>query len=415
MSYSLDSSRLGIVTVFGAALICGVCGCSDDPPNSPEQPSGRLTLTWSAVGAGNPDSLQVVLTPGPIRQTFLFSTGTGEIGALSPGTYSGDFRALDSEGRTTHQKLVDGIVIQHGTSTPVDLELQTTIPSAPTSVSASINDPDEITVMWTPEDGLATGFKVLRKREDENTYSQRAIVTTGSTYVDGGTTAAYRYSYKIRAYSDGGESLDSAVATGFRMGLRLESVSLYQHYTAIHHLDKAGFKFRAWAYGYEQDVKVCIVYAVYDLGDGYRVTPGTFCLHYGGSGCPEGRCYAAAGMALINPGPNVVSWDFTTTPFVISASDWASGWRDDSPPQYINMRIYRNSPVCDLSEPWHAETGYYRIHWVESVQGGSSGAALRKLSESEALALEQELRSDNLFSDDDWMVPIVGELFDGVR
>ncbi|MCY3714372.1 MAG: fibronectin type III domain-containing protein [Gemmatimonadetes bacterium] len=91
-----------------------------------------------------------------------------------------------------------------------------TIPSAPSSLSASARSSSQIDLSWTDNSDNETGFKIERKltSASDSTFSQ--IGTAGAnarSYTDGGLSASMGYTYRVRAYNTAGNSGYSRTAS----------------------------------------------------------------------------------------------------------------------------------------------------------------------------------------------------------
>jgi len=78
----------------------------------------------------------------------------------------------------------------------------TTLPSAPTSVTATANSANSIAVSWESVTG-ATGYYIYRSTTSNGTYSQVGTSATNS-YTNTSLSANTTYYYKVAAYNSGG-------------------------------------------------------------------------------------------------------------------------------------------------------------------------------------------------------------------
>ena len=89
-------------------------------------------------------------------------------------------------------------------------------PSAPTNLTATVNDDGSITLSWdTPDDDTITGYEILRRRptQGENrltTYvadtGSAAATYTAATYTAANVTDGVRHVYRVKAINATGNS-----------------------------------------------------------------------------------------------------------------------------------------------------------------------------------------------------------------
>jgi subtilisin family serine protease/fibronectin type 3 domain-containing protein len=83
----------------------------------------------------------------------------------------------------------------------------TTLPAAPSGLSASAVSDSQIELSWTDNSSGEVGFKVERKDESSGTYSQVATISADETsYSDTGLGEETTYHYRLRAYNSAGNS-----------------------------------------------------------------------------------------------------------------------------------------------------------------------------------------------------------------
>lgn len=86
-------------------------------------------------------------------------------------------------------------------------------PAAPTGLSATAVSQTEINLSWGDNATTEIGFRVERS-PNGTIWTLIASLTANTTaYADVGLSAGMAYSYRVRAYNNGGESLNSNVAT----------------------------------------------------------------------------------------------------------------------------------------------------------------------------------------------------------
>jgi len=84
----------------------------------------------------------------------------------------------------------------------------TSVPAAPTGVTATVASSTSITISWSSVTG-ATGYKVYRSASSSGAYSQVGTPTSAS-YTDTGLAANTTYYYKVAATNSAGESSQSS-------------------------------------------------------------------------------------------------------------------------------------------------------------------------------------------------------------
>jgi subtilisin family serine protease len=83
----------------------------------------------------------------------------------------------------------------------------TTYAATPGTVSAAAASESQIDLSWTDNSNVEVGFKIERKEGSAGTYSQVATVdANGTTYSDTELSESTTYFYRVRAYTDTGDS-----------------------------------------------------------------------------------------------------------------------------------------------------------------------------------------------------------------
>jgi fibronectin type 3 domain-containing protein len=86
----------------------------------------------------------------------------------------------------------------------------TTVPPAPTNLSASAPSPNRVNLAWTDASGNETGFKIQRRLASSGTWSQIATTSANAiTYSDLTVSAGTQYVYRVLATNDAGDSAAS--------------------------------------------------------------------------------------------------------------------------------------------------------------------------------------------------------------
>ncbi|MDE2590602.1 MAG: fibronectin type III domain-containing protein, partial [Patescibacteria group bacterium] len=92
----------------------------------------------------------------------------------------------------------------------------TTLPSAPTQVTATAQAGLKINVSWQPPtgSGVITGYKIERSTDGGTSWSTPVVLGTSTTYQDSGLSAGTTYYYRVAAMNAGDTSSYSAESNG---------------------------------------------------------------------------------------------------------------------------------------------------------------------------------------------------------
>src|SRR5262249_6768402 len=132
--------------------------------------------------------------------SYTAAAGTYYLVVASHGTSAN--ATATNYGFDVGQYAVSGTVVPTGT----------TAPAAPTNLSASAASSSAINLSWSDSSADEDGFKV--ERLVGGTWTQVAVVGANVTsWQDTGLAAGTSYSYRVRAYSAGGESAYSNTAS----------------------------------------------------------------------------------------------------------------------------------------------------------------------------------------------------------
>jgi YVTN family beta-propeller protein len=81
------------------------------------------------------------------------------------------------------------------------------VPDAPSDLAATIESDSQINLAWADESSDESGFKIERRGESEETYTEIASVESNvTTYSDTDLEPDTTYRYRVRAYNDHGDS-----------------------------------------------------------------------------------------------------------------------------------------------------------------------------------------------------------------
>ena len=79
-------------------------------------------------------------------------------------------------------------------------------PSAPSNLSASAASMSQINLTWNDNSANENGFEIQRSTNSFSTFSTFTVGAGVRTYSDSGLTSGTSYSYRVRAFNDGGNS-----------------------------------------------------------------------------------------------------------------------------------------------------------------------------------------------------------------
>jgi hypothetical protein len=95
----------------------------------------------------------------------------------------------------------------------------TTMPAAPSNLTATAASSSQINLAWTDNASNETGFKVERSTSSSGPFSQIGTTAAGvTTYGNSGLTASTAYYYRVRAYNTTGDSGYSNTASATTQG-----------------------------------------------------------------------------------------------------------------------------------------------------------------------------------------------------
>ncbi|WP_447002047.1 glycosyl hydrolase family 8 [Saccharothrix isguenensis] len=189
------------------------------PPTAPGNPTSSSKSSTSATLSWSPSSDNVGVT-GYTAYTGAGTTGTAgctdvttttcTVTGLSPSTtYVFTVKARDAAGNTSAASTSVSVT----TNTP-----STTAPAAPSNLTA-IAAPGSIALNWRDNAGDETGFVVERRVGSGTAWSRSGSVGAGVTgYHDNSVTTGTRYSYRVRASNQAGDSAWSNEATATAVG-----------------------------------------------------------------------------------------------------------------------------------------------------------------------------------------------------
>jgi len=176
-------------------------------PNAPYSISakvnsaGGIVISWSSVSNATGYYIYRNTTP---------SGSYTKIG-LSDKTSYVDYDILQGATYYYNVSAYNGNVEGSQYATPISA---TTPPSAPTSISATVNTDGDIVISW-PSVSNATKYYIYRSTTSSGTYTKidsSTTISTTNSYTDKTANSGTTYYYKVSASNSGGEGLKSNYA-----------------------------------------------------------------------------------------------------------------------------------------------------------------------------------------------------------
>lgn len=159
-----------------------------------------FTNTWFDDAAGTPILNGTPPFTGRYRPAEPLSTFNGQIA-------NGTWRLQIADTASSDQGSLAGWGLEICGTT-------STLPAAPSNLSASIVSTTQINLSWLDNSNNESGFKLERSNNGTSGWSQIATVGSNVTsYANTGLTCGTTYYYRARAYSSGGDSAYSNVAS----------------------------------------------------------------------------------------------------------------------------------------------------------------------------------------------------------
>jgi len=192
-----------VVIVPALVSMLGFVGCGEESIPNPDPPTGisatanstsSVIVGWGSVsGASGYYIYRSQDAVGPYIQVGKSGTTSYTDNGLSAGTtYYYRVAAYNNAGTGSQSSYIT----------------TTTLPNAPTGVTATAASTSSITVTWSSVSG-ATSYYIYRSTSASGTYEQVGTSTTTS-YTNTGLTAGTTYYYKVAARASYGSSGESA-------------------------------------------------------------------------------------------------------------------------------------------------------------------------------------------------------------
>lgn len=122
-------------------------------------------------------------------------------------TYNGEYTGTATEDNARSMINTKAIVAAFRSS------VDTSTPTAPSSLAASALSDTEITISWADNSNNETGFRLERSIDAKSWYEFAVVGSNVKSFTDTGLAAATTYYYRVRAYnSNGSSSYSNAVS-----------------------------------------------------------------------------------------------------------------------------------------------------------------------------------------------------------
>ncbi|MGI0088110.1 MAG: fibronectin type III domain-containing protein [Nitrosotalea sp.] len=208
----------------GSATVSVIDGSSSSTSTVPSAPqnlqatagNSQISLSWTAPASNGGSAITSYnvyrgTTAGAESSTPIASTSSttyNDTGLTNGQTYYYTVKAVNSVGTSPASN--------EASATPKD---PATIPSPPTSLTATAVSSSQINLSWTAPSNNGgspiTGYKIERSADGSTSWS--TIVpntgTTGTTYSDTGLVASTAYTYRVSAINSVGTSVPSNTAS----------------------------------------------------------------------------------------------------------------------------------------------------------------------------------------------------------
>ena len=190
---SADSNTASVTTVPAAPTALGATA----------QPNGNVSLAWTA-------SATTGVTYDVYRATSSGGTYSKINGAaVSDTTFTDTTSAFDTEYFYKVRAVKSGRESANSNEASV-----TTVPAAPSGLSATAQSNGSIDLAWTASATSGVTYDVYRATDSAGPYAKiNVAAVSGTTYTDSATTLGTTYYYRVRAVKGGRESADSDIAS----------------------------------------------------------------------------------------------------------------------------------------------------------------------------------------------------------
>jgi fibronectin type 3 domain-containing protein len=213
-------------TSYGYATTSGTAPSAPSSVSASAQSANSITVSWNSVSGA---SSYYVYRASSSSGTYSYIVSTISVSYTDTGLSANTAYYYKVSARNDYGESPQSTSYGYATTSG-------TAPSAPSSVSASAQSANSITVSWDSVSG-ASSYYVYRASSSSGTYSY--VVSTGSvSYTDTGLSENTSYYYKVSAYNNYGESPQS---TSYGYATTLGTWGLWEGYLSPGEVHYYGF------------------------------------------------------------------------------------------------------------------------------------------------------------------------------
>ena len=219
---TIDQPMINGVEVLGSSTSCSTVPSAPTGLTATASSSSSIGLSWTAVTPPANCTITGYSVYGSTTSGFTPSSSNLIAGGVTGTTYTNSGLAAS----TTYYYKVEAVDTDGSSapSTQASAETEaascTTVPSAPTGLSATASSSSAIALSWTavtpPANCTITGYSVYSSTTSGFTPSPSNLIAagvTGTTYTNTGLAASTTYYYKVEAVDADGSSPASAQAS----------------------------------------------------------------------------------------------------------------------------------------------------------------------------------------------------------
>ena len=175
--------------------------------NATAASSSQINLVWTD-NANNEDGFKVERSPDGVSFTQIATaaanaTSYSDTGLTASTTYYYRARAYNASGNSAYSNSVSAITNA----------IVPAVPAAPSALTASTVSTSQINLSWMDNSTNEDGFQIERSPDGVSFTQIGTAAANATSYSDTGLTAATTYTYQVRAYNTGGNSVYSNTAS----------------------------------------------------------------------------------------------------------------------------------------------------------------------------------------------------------